>query len=569
MASIYGDYSKQSRLRLDYSYTQSTANNTTTFTLALYAEKPSGMGTHSYGYGDSSYTLTGKSGSQLINNTGNWSWGNTTEFKIAESTYTYNHNDDGTGSCILSASWNTGLSSSSVVGSSMSVSGTVTLPTIARASQPSINTWPDNSPDVTMGIECTIHMNRASTSFTHTVTYSFGSASGTIATGVGDNCTWTPPLTLGNQIPNASVGNGKITVKTYSGSTLIGTKTCNFNATLPSDYVPSFEGITATRVDNTVPSSWGIYVRTKSKCTLTINGATGIYGSTIKSYSISGGGYSSTSSSFTTGTLNTAGTNTFTAKITDSRGRTATKTVSITVVDYTAPVINNYSSERCTSSGTVDDDGTYIKALATRTIASCSGKNSATLTVAYKKTSETSYSTAITLTSGTASVIGAGAIDVDYTYDVKYTLKDAFATVVKYEQVGTSFNLMDFRSGGRGIAFGKASEKDEFECNLAADFLQGITTTTLDQTSLESIKKNINKFDKNALDIIKESDIYEYNFKTEDDTNKKHIGFVIGDKYNTPKYVLSESGQAIDTYTMSSIMWKAMQELLMKLEEMK
>lgn len=465
MASIYGEYSKQSRLRLDYSYTQSIENNTTTFTLALYAEKPSGMGTHTYGYGDSSYTITGKNGSQLINGNGNWTWGNTTEFKIAESTYTYKHNDDGTGSCTLSASWYTGLSSSSVVGNSMSVSGKVSLPAIPRASTPSV------SSNMNMGTEYTINIARASSNFTHTLTYTFGKTSGTIATGAGASAKWTPPLTLANQIPNASSGTGTITCKTYNGSTLIGTKTCSFTAVLPSSYVPSFTSITATRVNNVVPSSWGIYVRTKSKCTLAINGAAGIYGSTIKSYSISGGGYSSTSSSFTTGTLNTAGTNTFTAKITDSRGRTATKTVSITVVDYTAPVINSYSSQRCTSNGTVSDEGTYIKALATRTFASCSSKNTATLTVAYKKASDSSYGTATTLTSGTASVIGAGAIDVNYTYDVKYTLTDAFGSVVKYDQVGPSFSTIDYKAGGKGLAFGKAAEtEDLFDCNFQSKF---------------------------------------------------------------------------------------------------
>lgn len=132
MASIYGEYVKRSRLRLDYSYTQSIANNQTTFTISLYAEKPSGMGTHNYGYHDSTYTVSGKSGSQLINGTGDWTWGNTTEYKIADSTYIYTHNSDGSGSCTLSGSWITGLTSSSVVGNSMSVSGTISLPSIPR-----------------------------------------------------------------------------------------------------------------------------------------------------------------------------------------------------------------------------------------------------------------------------------------------------------------------------------------------------------------------------------------------------------------------------------------------------
>jgi len=89
--------------------------------------------------------------------------------------------------------------------------------------------------------------------------------------------------------------------------------------------------------------------------------------------------------------------------------------------------------------------------------------------------------------------------------------------------------------------------------------------------SLESLKKNISKYDKKALDIIKNAEIYTYNFKSEDDTNKKHYGFIIPDKggsYKTPEEVLSEDKQGIDTYSMSSIMWKAIQELIQQNEQL-
>lgn len=84
-------------------------------------------------------------------------------------------------------------------------------------------------------------------------------------------------------------------------------------------------------------------------------------------------------------------------------------------------------------------------------------------------------------------------------------------------------------------------------------------------TSLENIKKNITKFN-DALEIIKNSEIYEYNFKTEKDTDKKHVGFVIGDKYNTPNIVKSSTGEVIESYTMSSINWRALQQVIERLE---
>lgn len=95
-----------------------------------------------------------------------------------------------------------------------------------------------------------------------------------------------------------------------------------------------------------------------------------------------------------------------------------------------------------------------------------------------------------------------------------------------------------------------------------------VTTPQVVQTSLESIKKNIKQSNINALDIIKDARIYQYNLKSEEDKDKKHIGFIIGDKYETPKEVLSQDGQGIDMYTMSSIMWKAIQEQQKIIEEL-
>ena len=90
--------------------------------------------------------------------------------------------------------------------------------------------------------------------------------------------------------------------------------------------------------------------------------------------------------------------------------------------------------------------------------------------------------------------------------------------------------------------------------------------------SKESLKKNIKLYDKKVLDLIKNSEIYEYNYKSEKDTDKKHIGFVIADKggnYKTPEEVISAERDGIDQYNMSSILWKAIQELQEQIEELK
>ena len=380
---------------------------------------------------------------------------------VASGTATIAHNSDGTKSFSLSCE--AGIYTYAV---SATASGTHTLTTIPRASTISAT-------NTNMGSASTITITRASSSFTHTLTYSFGNATGTIATKTtSTSVSWTPTLTLANQIPNAVSGKCTITCKTYSGTTEVGSKTCTMTLTVPSSVKPTITSLTAARVDGTVPTSWEIYVQSKSKATLTINGAAGAYGSTISSYSITGGGYSSTASSFTTGFLNTSGTITFTASVTDSRGRvSANATVTITVVAYSAPSFSKYISQRCNSAGTASDSGTYVKSTVNFSYASCSSKNTITTATYYRKTTETSWTNASkTFTSGTAFTFGGGNISAESSYEVKFKLTDAFTSIEVTDTLSTASVVMDFKSGGLGVAVGKVAETDQcFELSDAWD----------------------------------------------------------------------------------------------------
>ena len=96
-----------------------------------------------------------------------------------------------------------------------------------------------------------------------------------------------------------------------------------------------------------------------------------------------------------------------------------------------------------------------------------------------------------------------------------------------------------------------------------------ILTPQLIQTSLERQKKNFEKLQDNALETIKGIDIYKYNLKNEKDTDKKHIGFVIGDNYNYSKEVTSLDNQGVDNYAFTSLCCKAIQEQQEQIEELK
>lgn len=167
-------------------------------------------------------------------------------------------------------------------------------------------------------------------------------------------------------------------------------------------------------------------------------------------------------STLTTGFLNSSGTITFTATVTDSRGRTsAATTVSITVIAYSVPSFSSYNSQRCNSSGTISDDGTYIKATVSYSFASCSSKNTVTRSTYYRVAGTSTWTNAsASFNSGTAFTFGSGKISTETSYEVKYELTDAFTTISITDIVSTASVVMDFKSGGKGVAVGKVSETD-------------------------------------------------------------------------------------------------------------
>lgn len=436
-------------LRVDWTQTKNVSANTSTITAKAYLVNDWSLSINARS--DNKVTIDGTAqtyASPAISSTGTHLLGTVTQ--------TVNHGSDGSKSLTMSAVFYIRATLSGTYYESITASANITLDSIARASGVSAS-------NVAMGSATTIAISRASSSFTHTLTYAFGSATGTIATKTtSTSVSWTPPLTLASQIPKAVTGTCTITCTTYNGSTSIGSKTCTLTLTVPASVKPTITSLTAARVDGAVPSTWGIYVQTKSKATLTINGAAGSYGSTISSYSITGGGYTSTASSFTTGFLNTSGTITFTATVTDSRGRvSAAATVSISVVAYSPPSFASYLSQRCLSNGTVNDDGTYIRGLVSYSYASCSSKNTITRATYYKKASETAWTNAsAAFSSGTAFTFGGGKISTETSYDIKYTLTDAFTTIAIQDIVSTAAVVMDFKKGGKGVAVGKVSEVD-------------------------------------------------------------------------------------------------------------
>lgn len=436
------------KLRVDWSQAKNVSANTSTITCKMYLVNDWSL---SIGSRSNICTINGTAvaySSSAISTTGTHSLGTASS--------TVSHNSDGTKSITIKAVFNIRATISGTYYESITASATVTLDSIPRASSVS-------AASVNLGAASTITISRASSSFTHTLTYKFGSASGTIVTKTtATSVSWMPPLSLASQIPNATTGTCTITCTTYSGTTSIGSKTCTHTLTVPASVKPTIGSLTAERIDGDVPADWGIYVQTKSKSKLTINGAAGSYGSTIKSYSISGGGFTGAAATLATGFLNNYGNITFTATVTDSRGRvSAVATLTIEVVRYFTPYFERYSSQRCNSAGTLQDDGTYVLGNALYNRAPCENLNRVTRSIFYKKSSDTEWiNSGYIFSSGDPIVFGGGNFSTEYSYDIKYTIQDAFNTVSVIDLISTAAVVMDFKSGGKGVAIGKVSETD-------------------------------------------------------------------------------------------------------------
>ena len=380
-------------------------------------------------------------------------------------TLNISHDSDGTKKLTVSA-W---ISHERVTSSEQSYS--MNLTTIPRATTPTVNV---TSAD--MNTSVTISMPRASSSFTHTLKYTFGSETGTIGSSLGTSKAWTIPLSLANQIPNATSGSLTITCETYNGSTKIGSKTVKITIKVPASVVPTISSISVVDSNTGVSSKFGALIQNQSKPTITVN-ASGVYSSTIASYSTKFLGVTYTAKSFTVSNLTQSGTLSIVTTIKDSRGRTASLTQNISVLAYSIPSISLFTAQRCNSDGTINLEGQYLKITYAFSISSLSNLNTKSYTLAYKLSSATSFTTLKTDTSvysANTSYVSTIIFDVNSSYNIRLTVSDYFKTVTYDEILSTAFTLMDFHESGRGMAFGGvASVEDEVEFIIKARFNNG------------------------------------------------------------------------------------------------
>lgn len=308
---------------------------------------------------------------------------------------------------------------------------------------------------VEAGNAITANISAKSSTATHTLTWKLGSntpVTQTLAAGVHSS-NFTVPLSW---LPNATSGTATCTLTTLEGGSQVGeTQTLSFTVTVNAGVTPSCT-VSAALVNGFA----GLYLGGRSSVKLTIGNTQAGSGASLKSYKISGSGYSSTAQTATFGPLN-AGTHTFTATVTDSRGRTGSATVSVTVQAYASPTLSGVSIYRSNSGGTASETGGYIALRATAAHTALDGANTVTMQGRYRPVNG-AWSAWTAMTSGTRLLLGGGALSSTSSYEAQIQATDTVGNTASYAAIiptaSVTFNL---KAGGNGAAFGKYAETEK------------------------------------------------------------------------------------------------------------
>lgn len=330
------------------------------------------------------------------------------------------------------------------------------IPTIPRATTPTLS-----ASSVTCGSNLTINLPRHASGFTHRISYRIGGKDlGHITTNAGTSFAWTVP-NLGSYMPNSTSVWVVLRVETMSGSTVIGYKDIGFTATAPTSWVPTATISSIAEATANLATQFGGYVQGKS--TLRVKSAgSGSNGSSISSYVVTIQGRKYNGADITSAAISASGTVPVTLTVTDSRGRTASKTQNVTVLAYSPPQITVSSVAR------TSDEATTATCTYNFSIASVNSKNTKAFYIQYLNGSTWTDITRMSdVYTKSGSVTSGAVFGVDATTKVRFVAQDYFTSVVVEKEVGPTFTLMNFGAGGKSLGIGMLSANDgTFQCAL-------------------------------------------------------------------------------------------------------
>lgn len=374
--------------------------------------------------------------------------------------YVVNH--DGNGNKTVNISFKVDVNTGGYGSATVNLS--IPLPTIARASTIGNVTG-------TLGNAMTLNINRKNSSFTHNLKYEFGSLSGTIATGVGTSCSWTPPLSLATAMPNKTSDWGQIVLETYSGSTKIGQTNCILTLNVPDSVKPTLGSITLTDSNTAVKNllnTANTFAEIVSDIKVAFNNATGVQGSTITDYhaEIVNKNQSTSDNNGNLGLMKWNGSAQVKAWVVDSRGRSSNAvTTNITVLEYFLPTLTftavrgdtNQSSDKIVVSRTAKIAPLKIGNTQKNSF-KLSFKTAPFGTTTYTADTGAGVNDKVTNTLTNSKATLSGTFDIGKSYEVYGVLEDALTSSGTVKAPPVSPEKMVMGMAETAVSFGKYPE---------------------------------------------------------------------------------------------------------------
>lgn len=447
-------------------------------------------------------TIDGVKVGSVSGGTLNLSYGNPQT--LLSGTKVISHNTDGSKTVSCSAAF-TNVRTDNYVPRSGTASGNLKLTDIPRASSVSVNVN-----EIEMGNSVTITLEPALSTFTHKLYYSFENEQYVHICDMSAGYTskaWTVPSTFASSIPNTDRGIITIKCETYNSDKLIGEKTTNFTAVLPSSYVPSINNPTLTESVSGIAQAIGAFVQNRSQIKFKIS-ASGSEGSSVSSCTTSFDGVIYNGTEFTSSVVKNSGT--INAKITvvDSRGRSNIKVYPVEILEYKEPSISVANANRCLSDGTIDEaEGTYGIFGFSYKIYSLNNKNLHSFKIQYSlnKSSWTDlYSNSSNYELNDSYQTTSGLFIATNTYYIRYICTDYFRNsdnpVVILLEIHPTYSLINFGENGKSIAFGGQSSNDgsfenflPFKQKEPAEFNESVIFSGSEMSISSEIQKILGK----------------------------------------------------------------------------
>lgn len=389
------------------------------------------------------------------------------------------HNDNGTKSCELSASWRfDGYYDEDYIGT-ITTSTIITLDTIPRSSK-----ILDNS-SVTIDNYCNIQWKPASTSYRYRIKFSLGNWNYT--TGVINPKTTNTyaykdyyiPIEVIRQMINTESSNMNVYLGTYSdsaGTKLVGTIDKKvFNVTVPANVCPTLDASSVTLAlinNNPIIENWGIGISGYTKVKITAE-ANGIYDSTIKEYLIKGTYddiFIGSSLSYDGDIIYSSGDKNFTISAKDSRGRSSNLiSKTIYIYPYSNPKINSFAVVRDAT------DSSKVKIKANWSYSDIENRNLLVAKLFYKKSSDLDW-----IESENDNILNNEIISLSDDYDesssyhFKLVITDSLSSSNSKEIfLSTKSVSLNLKAGGKGLGIGKIAETDNLEIGFDTHIMNG------------------------------------------------------------------------------------------------